>query len=269
MRAINLVPADERKGAGGAAGRSGGAAHILLGLLAIMVAFTAMLTLSKADVSDKQARVAAVEAEAATAEAKAAELASFTQFAGLRAARAQTVTSLASSRFDWSHALSEVARVVPPNVSLTSLTGTVAPGVSIKSGGGGASGGLRSVLPVPALELSGCTEDQNSVARMLTRMRLIDGVVRVSLQSSSKGEVVADEGTAPVSAGSGAAGECRRGKPGAAPAFALVVFFDQSAGSVPTTAGAGRVTAAQLTPGGATGATGATGPSAIPTGGTP
>ncbi|MCW3012635.1 MAG: hypothetical protein JWO90_3039 [Solirubrobacterales bacterium] len=261
MRAINLIPADERRGAGGAGGRSGGAAHVLVGLLAVLVAVTAYWTLQKRSLSDKQAEVAHVEVQAASSEAQAAELTSFIQFAGLRAARTQTVTSLASSRFDWSHALEEIARVIPANVSLTALVGTVAPGVSLKAGGGVATSSLRSALPVPAVELSGCTTDQDSVARMLTRMRLIDGVTRVSLQSSVKADAVGG-GTA----GSGA-GACRQGKQGASPTFALVVFFDQVAGSVPTTTPGTRRVAASVPPNGTTGVTGATGPAtAVPTG---
>ena len=35
-------------------------------------------------------------------------------FAALRQKRTETVRSLAASRFDWSHALHEVARTIPP-----------------------------------------------------------------------------------------------------------------------------------------------------------
>ena len=253
MRAVNLIPADEQRGAGGAAGRSGGAAYVVLGLLAVVVVVVCMWTLGKRSVSDKREELAATTAQAASSEARAAELASFVQFAGLRASRTQTVTSLASSRFDWSHALEEIARVIPSNVSLSALQGTVAPGVSVKSAAGGAASGLRSALPVPAIEMTGCTSDQDSVARMLTRMRLIDGVTRVSLQSSVKSD--AASGSA---GGAGTQAGC--GTTGKAPTFALVVYFDQVAGSVPTTAGGTQVTAVQFTPGGATGATGPTVP---------
>lgn len=252
MRAVNLIPADEQRGAGGAAGRSGGAAYILLGTLAVLVLVVSFWALEKRSVSDKRDELASVTAQAASSEARAAELSSFVQFAALRASRTQTVTSLAASRFDWSHSLEEIARVIPGNVSLTGLQGTVAPGVALKSGG--ASVSLRAALPVPAIEMTGCTSDQDSVARMMTRMRLIDGVTRVSLQSSIK-PAAAEAGAA---AGGTAVG-C--GSTGKSPTFALVVYFDQAAGSVPTTAtGAAQVPAALITPGGATGATGATAP---------
>jgi len=258
MRAVNLVPADERRGAGGTGGRSGGAAYVLLGLLAVLVVVVASYTLQKRSVSEKRTELATLETQAAGTEARAAELASFVQFAGLRVARTQTISSLAASRFDWAHAVREVSRVVPSNVWLTSLQGTVAPGVTLKAAGAGPTGALRSALPVPALEIVGCTTGQDAVARMLSRMRLVDGVIRVALQASVKGD-------AGSGGGSGGGGDCRQGD-ARIPQFALVIYFDQAAGAVPTAAkGARSIEVAQITPNGATGATGP----AAPTGATP
>lgn len=260
MRAVNLVPAEEQRGAGGAGGRSGGAAYVLLGMLAVLVLVVTVHTLEKRSVNEKRSRIATLETQAARAEAQSAGLASFTQFAGLRAKRSQTVASLATSRFDWSHAIREVARVIPPNVALTGLQGTVLPGVALKTSAAAQTSALRAALPVPAVELVGCTTNQTSVARMITRMRLIDGVTRVALQSSAKAEATGKSG-----GGGGASGDCRQGN-ARYPQFALVVFFDPVAGAVPTAArGARRVAAAQMVP---SGATGATGPVAT-TGGTP
>ena len=92
----------------------------------------------------------------------------------MRAKRTDTVTQLANSRFDWAHALHEIARVLPENAWLTNLSATTSPGVSV--GGGSGSGSLRGAMATPAVELSGCTTSQGSVAKMMARMRLIDGV---------------------------------------------------------------------------------------------
>ncbi len=225
MRAVNLIPPDERKGAGGAAGRSGGAAYVLLGFLAVLVVLAGVYAVQKKSVSDKRVELARVEAQASAAEARAGSLAAFTAFSGLRTTRTQTIFSLASSRFDWSHALEELARVVPSDVSLTTLNASVAPGSGGGGGGGGASG-LRGSLPLPAIEMDGCTSSQVSVARMLKRMRLIDGVTRVALQSSVKPDAAGGAGAAP---GGGCAASTEK-----EPAFALVVFFDPAVGAVPT-----------------------------------
>ncbi len=222
MRAVNLIPPDELKGAGGAAGRSGGAAYVLLGFLAVLVVLAGAYTVQKTSVDDKRAELSRVEAQATAAETRAGSLAAFTAFSGLRATRTQTIFSLASSRFDWSHALEELARVIPSQVSLTTLNASVAPGAG---GSGGGASGLRATLPLPALELSGCTTSQLSVAQMLKRMRLIDGVTRVALQSSTK----PDAGGGATAAGGGCAASTEK-----EPAFSLVVFFDPVVGAVPT-----------------------------------
>jgi hypothetical protein len=104
MRAVNLIPAEERRGAGGAAGRSGGAAYVLLGALVLLVALVSALSLSDREIGTKQAELAAVQAQAADLRTAAARLDGYEQFAALRERRVQTVASIAGSRFDWAHA---------------------------------------------------------------------------------------------------------------------------------------------------------------------
>jgi Tfp pilus assembly protein PilN len=224
MKAVNLIPAEDRRGAGGAAGRSGGAAYILLAALAALVLLVGVYAATGRQVNDRKAELARVERDAASAEARAQQLAAYTQFNELRVKRTQTVRSIAASRFDWAHGLHELARVMPSNAWLTSLRATVSPDVSVK--GGGTANALRGALPNPAIEVLGCTTDQKSVARMLTRMRLIDGVQRVSLQSSQK------TGTAGGAAAGGAGGDCTYGH-SEYPQFNLVVFFDAVAPPAP------------------------------------
>lgn len=252
MRAVNLIPAESRRGAGGAAGKSGGAAYVLLGALALLVIGLAAVTMSSKKIDDRKAQLAGLQQQVAAEQARAAELQAFAAFRSLREARVQTVTSLAQSRFDWGAALHEVSRVVPKDVWLTQLNATAAPGVSAGSGASGASG-LRSALGVPAIELTGCTTSQPGVARAMAAFRRIDGVQRVSLASSEKSDAAAGGGAAGAGGGNG---DCRQGR-SKFPQFALVVFFDAPAGTVPPgTAGVGAAAA----PTGPSGPTGATGP---------
>jgi Tfp pilus assembly protein PilN len=252
MKAVNLIPAEDRKGGGaGAAGRSGGGAYVLLGALAVLVVMVGAWTLAGKSVGDKEADLARVTREADAAEAKAAGMAAYTRFSDLRNKRVQTVSSLADSRFDWSHALHEVSRVLPENAWLTTLVGTVAPGVSV-DGVSTAAATLRSGKPVPAVEVSGCTTSQASVAKMLTRMRLIDGVQQVSLAQSEKADT--DSGSSGATSGGGAAAntgaDCRNGS-SHFPKFDLVVFFKPGtagAASTPTTASQTTTTPATTTP---------------------
>ena len=70
-----------------------------------------------------------VEEQQATA--KANSLQAFANFRAVQEQRSSTVTSLAQSRFDWQRVLNELARVVPSNVWLVQLAGTVNPAVTV------------------------------------------------------------------------------------------------------------------------------------------
>jgi Tfp pilus assembly protein PilN len=232
MRAVNLIPTEQQRGAGGAAGRSGGGAYILLGALALLVVMAGLYVTAGKSVDDKKAELAQVAEQATQAEQHAQSLQSFTKFSSLRTKRVETVSQLAAARFDWAHALREVARVLPTNAWLNSLTGTTSPTVNVGGGGGGT---IRSALAVPAIEIQGCTTSQASVAKLMARMRLIDGVQRVSLEDSKKGEA-SNPASGTSDAGASGGTDCRGGS-GHFPQFEAVVFFAPTAASVPATGG--------------------------------
>lgn len=184
MKAVNLIPPDDRVGGGGAGGRSAGGAYVLLGALAVLVLLAVSYTLTAKSVNDRRSELAKVEREAQVTEAKAASLANYTSFREMRRQRVATVKSIASSRFDWAHAMRELARTMPADVVLNSLRGTVRSGVPVT---GGATIGLRGALPdLPAIEIAGCVPGQAEAAKMLVNLRRVDGVRRVSLQQSVK-----------------------------------------------------------------------------------
>lgn len=224
MRAVNLVPAEERR-ARGAAGRSGGVVHIALAALALLVVMVGAVTVTSKSISDRKSELARVTAEANAAEAKANELLPYTRFAAMREARVQTVSSLVASRFDWSRVLHEIARVVPADAWLTGLTGTrPAPAAAAASTG--------SAPAAPSFQVTGCTSGHKSVARMMVRMRLIDGVEKVALSSSD--EIDGSGATASAgSAGKSGDGCVTRSRRGAQ--FALTVNFKAAPAAAPST----------------------------------
>jgi Tfp pilus assembly protein PilN len=226
MKAVNLIPAEEVRAAR-SGGRSGGGAYIVLAVLALAVVMVAATTFLGRTASQKQAAAAQVEEQATAAETKAASLKSFTDFTALRQKRTETVRQLADSRFDWPHALRDVARTVPAEAWVTSLRATVTPTVSVD----GTADPLRQALSVPAIEVAGCAETQSDVAGTVAAMRQIDDVQRVSLSSSASG----DAGSA------GAQGGC------SGPKFSMTVFFNAPKAQA-TTAASG--TAAATTTGG-------------------
>jgi len=238
MKAVNLIPAEDRRGAG-APGRSGGAVYGLLGALGLVVVFVAILFTMTHSIHQKQDQLAAVNEQAQQAETQAGSLQAYTQFATLRATRQQTVSSLASSRFDWAHALHELARTVPAGTSLTGLRASVSPTVTV----GGVTDPLRQSLSVPAIELAGCATSQAGVAEVVAAMRRIDGVQRVSLSSSER-NAKSGPGGAGGSGAVSSATDCRAGSFKRAE-FSMVIFYDAPATPAsPTTPGAAGTTPA-------------------------
>jgi Tfp pilus assembly protein PilN len=223
MRAVNLVPGDHRRGVGGGAGRSGNAVYFVLGGLAAVVVAMTVYVLTGNQVNTRKADVERVNQEATQLEQQAAALKPYAAFSTLSQTRKQTVASLAASRFDWERAMRDLARALPGDVWLTSLVGTVTPGVTFDGGGGSGSntGSLRSAMSAPAIEMVGCTESQAGVSRVMARLRTMRGVQRVSLASSEKTE----SASGPGAGGGGAGGDCRNGDR-RFPQFQLVVFFD-------------------------------------------
>lgn len=232
MRAVNLIPEDQRPGGGaGSAGRSGGAAYLLLGGLALLVLFTALWAMAGRGMAAKRTEAAQLRQQTASIEQRTAGL------GGLRAddvaarTRIDSVRGLAQARFDWGQTLDDISRVLPRNVWLSTLTGTVAPGVA---GGSGASS-LRSALPVPAVEMAGCTTSQDQVARLMARLETVPGVQRVSLSDTAKGQSGSGTG--------GGSGDCR-GTHADYPAFSMVLFFAPQPGAALLSATPGSTTTA-------------------------
>jgi Tfp pilus assembly protein PilN len=214
MRAVNLIPAE----AGRAGGRSGTGAYILLGVLGVLLVGVVAYVLTGNTITDRRAELADLRTQSAAVQAQADAGRSYRDFAALAQARVETVRQLGETRFDWQRALGDLSKVVPDNVWLTSLLGTVTTGVTIEGASSGTTSTLRSALPNPAIELTGCTTDHDSVSRLISRVRLMNGVQRVALADSVK----TDDGGG---SGNGSASDCRYGHKDF-PQFDLVVFFD-------------------------------------------
>ena len=219
MRAVNLLPPDLR-GAATAAAVSvrparerveGVGAYLVLGALALCVAMLAVFVVATNGVKQKQADFADVSAQATAAAQAAAKLKPYADFDAMAKARVETVRGLAAARFDWEQALRDLSLAVPGEVKLQSLNGDM----GLPGTGGGTGDPLRGSIAAPAISLAGCAPSQPSVARLLARLRAVDGVTRVSLSKSEKGGSV--EATASA---------CQGKNP---PSFSAVVFFERSA----------------------------------------
>jgi uncharacterized membrane protein YgcG len=230
VRAVNLIPLEQRAGSGPAAGRSEGGAYAVLVLLAGLAVLALFYGMARHEISSRRAQVAALTAQTQQAQAKAVRLTPYTSFLELREKRVQAVSELAQSRFDWAYAFHELGRVLPPDVAITSLSGAVGTGSSTPgssssggasatpSGGASATAGSAAVTSatppgsIPVFTLIGCTTTQAEVARTLVRLQLINGVSKVTLSSSTKAG----------GGGSGGGGAC----PTSGPTFTMVITFD-------------------------------------------
>jgi Tfp pilus assembly protein PilN len=219
MRAVNLLPSDMRGAAPKAAPRArqekaeGIGAYLVLGALALCVAAFAAYVVTGNTVKQREADLQAAKDRGAAATARATALRPYADFEALASARTETVRGLAAARFDWEQALRDLSRAVPADVRLTSLTGDM--GLPGAQGGGDT---LRASIAAPAISLTGCASSQFGVARMLARLKAVDGVTRVSLSKSEKAAAAAGATTGEST--------CPGKQP---PTFSAVIFFEKSA----------------------------------------
>ncbi len=253
MRAVNLLPAGTRqRGLGGGLSLGElGPVHFVLAALVVVLAYVTIVVLTNNTISQRESQIAALHQQLSQEQAVISRFNAYRQFEKLAQQRDDTVQQIASTRFDWHGALSDLSKVMPANSSLLALLATVAPGVSVSGAGGstGTSGistsGLRGAINAPAFELKGCTATQDDVARLISRLRLINGVQRVTLADSNKPTAQPGSSGAGAAAGStpaSATGSCA----GTGPSFDLVVFFQPLPGA-PAVAGAAPAPAAAST----------------------
>lgn len=250
MKAVNLIPSDAPGGRTDAAGRSGGAVYLLLGVLAVLLVGVTAYVLAGNRVTEQRNKLAVLQTQASAAQQQAERLHPYVEFATIAQARVQTVRQLGAARFDWHRAFTDLSKVLPDNVWLTSVLGTVASGVSV-GGGGGGTNGLRSSLPDPAIELTGCTTSHEGVVRLVSHLRLLRGVERVSLADSVKADAISGGGGDSGGGGGGSSDDCRHGH-GDFPQFNIVIFFaplPAAPSPAPAPAAATTAPAAAATPG--------------------
>ena len=202
MRAVNLIPQEERRGGGPA--RAGLLSYFLLAALAAVLVVVTLLVLTGNQISERKAEVAQLKEESAATEARADSLRAFADFSAVQEERTATVTSLAQSRFDWERVLRELSLVLPDDVWLTELEGSVAPDVDLEES---VDVETRSSVDGPALELIGCTVSQEAVGNFAAILKEIDGVTRVSVAQSERPEQTTDTGSS--SGGSQTTEDCR------------------------------------------------------------
>ena len=242
MRPINLIPAEQRRGsARGPGGRRSLAGYVALGVLGAAVLCVLAVVMTSNAINSKTEKLAEVQAQSQQERQVADALRPYGQFADLQRARMAQIETLAASRFDWERPLRQLARAIPRNVWLLTVTGSESPDVEIDGGAGGDTSTLREDSRSPAFNLSGCTYSQHAVARMMTRMRNLDDVTEVHLAKSARKD--ATEGGAAAAPAQGEQPEAQDDCIGSARVtkFDMLVVFG---GATPAASAAGQVAGA-------------------------
>lgn len=234
MRPVNLIPPEQRHGTQSPP-RTGPLPYIVLGGLVALLAGVALLVVTGNQIAERKDEIVTLKREDRITQERSRRLTAFVQLAELRQQRAETIISLADSRFDWERVMRELSKILPQDVWLTSLDAAASPGAGGGESSGGessSSSGLRGSVLGPSLAISGCAKGQDGVAGFITALKEIDGVTRVGVQSAA----LASEGSS-GSGGEGSGGggsgttDCRTRS--FISQFQIVVAFD--AAPVPVT----------------------------------
>jgi Tfp pilus assembly protein PilN len=237
VRPVNLIPLDQRRGsARGSSRRSPFPVYAVLGGLGAGVLCVLALVLTSNQINEKTSEVADLKSKEAGAKSVADALRPYGQFATIQKAREAQIEQIVTGRFDWDHAVDQLARTTPSNVWLLTVSGTVRPDVQVEAAGGNAST-LRADVPGPAFTIVGCTYSQRSVARMMSRMNNIDGVSDVRLAKSAKRDEAESGGAAagPEGAGTQEQEDCIGSS--RVTKFEIMVAFEAPAGATASAAG--------------------------------
>jgi Tfp pilus assembly protein PilN len=190
MRAVNLLPREQVEQKGEA--RNPVVLVAMIGGAVLLLALVAGFLLANRSVDRQKQALASARAELAVTPAKklSAQTQSFrSSVLSQREERSLALASALGERVAWDRILRRMALVMPDDVWLTSLVGTVPLQSSTPTTGTVAT--TPSVLPptATALTLQGYTYSQASVARLLERLQVLPDLKNVQLKQSATTDV--------------------------------------------------------------------------------
>ena len=106
MRAVNLIPQDQRRRVAGEG--DGKSAPIVLGVLGALLALVVVYVMTGNTVTHRQSDAKAASAAADQLEARAGKQTSYTNFAQIAATRMESVSGSPPLRFDWERFMREL-----------------------------------------------------------------------------------------------------------------------------------------------------------------
>jgi Tfp pilus assembly protein PilN len=192
MKRINLLPPEQRV----KASRERGLLWAILILVAIVVALGLVYVWQNGQVNDKQAELDGLNAEIAVVQAQALALAPYAEIQTTRTAMTETAKGIYDSRVSWATILQEVSLVIPENVRLLTLTGTVPAAMLPGPATPPVAAGVAAVTP--DVTFAGTSYTHKDVAEFMTRLGLIPQLSNVQLASSTGAAATGTTGTTPT-----------------------------------------------------------------------
>ena len=125
MRAVNLIPAEERRAVRGQGAGPSLATKLLLGGLGAAVLAVTVLVLVSNQINSKQEELAKLESKQQNAVAATEALRPYGEFVTLQAGSLHHRYRHRGSRFNWERVVRQLSRVVPPKVWIMEFKGTV------------------------------------------------------------------------------------------------------------------------------------------------
>ncbi len=196
MNAVNLIPSDRRRRRTEV---SAGAPFygLIAGLVLVLIA-TVLYVNANNQVASRRAELARVSAGVTGWTTAANSYSTFVHAAQQHATDLADVSQLATSRFDWSRLLDQLAGLMPTQTAITTLQATT-PGSTSASPSTSSTGTAGS-----GIQLSACAASQSIVAQTMVQLRQITGVTGVTLSSATSSASGASSGA------SSSSGSCRR-----------------------------------------------------------
>jgi hypothetical protein len=183
MKAVNLIPSDQRRAK--ASGEHKGGSYAALGLLAVLLVMAVAYVLTANSANERNTQAAEARQEADSYEAQTKNLESFTDFASIKNQRLGAVMAAANTRFDWERLMREVSYVMPDGSWLQETTASVTGDADAASTPAATTPGATVAPPSPAVTFVGCTPKQSEVAKILVRLRAMHRVADVKLNEST------------------------------------------------------------------------------------
>ena len=194
MKPVNLLPQEARRTQ--ATGERSGSAYVIVGVLGALLLMVVGYVVVSNQVTTKTNRATAAEAKATALEAQASQKNAFTDFATIKDQRLQSVSSIASTRFDWERFMRELAHIMPARSWIQTADASTTGDTSSSGAGAAPSASTTPAAPTdttgatavaavsPTANLVGCVPGQQDTAALMVRLGQLYRVTDVKLQES-------------------------------------------------------------------------------------